>query len=151
MLDAALDMYRSRYKPSAQSERPYVLVGVTIIAAPSDEEARFLATSQQMSFADLLRSKPSLMQAPVDDIESYWSPQEKAQASSMLGCSITGSPQTVRRGLIDLRERTGADELMVVSDMFDPALRLRSFKLIAEAANSLVEGERDVSNRLHGL
>ncbi len=139
MLDAALDMYRSRYKPSAQSERPYVLVGVNIIAAPSDEEAQFLATSQQMSFADLLRSKPSLMQAPVDDIESYWSPQEKAQASSMLGCSIIGSPQTVRRGLIDLRERTGADELMVVSDIFDPALRLRSFKLIAEAANSLAE------------
>src|SRR3546814_4161890 len=77
MLDAALDMYRSRYRPSTQSERPYVLVGVNIVAAPSDDEARFLATSQQMSFADFLRSEPRLLQPPVDDIDSYWSPQEK--------------------------------------------------------------------------
>src|SRR3546814_7778558 len=140
MLDAALDMYRSRYRPSTQSERPYVLVGVNIVAAPSDDEARFLATSQQMSFADFLRSEPRLLQPPVDDIDSYWSPQEKAQASSMLACSIVGGPQTVRRSLLALRERTGADELMVVSDIFDPALRLRSFQLIAEAANSLADG-----------
>src|SRR3546814_18684394 len=76
-----------------------------------------------MSFADFLRSEPRLLQPPVDDIDSYWSPQEKAQASSMLACSIVGGPQTVRRSLLALRERTGADELMVVSDIFDPALR----------------------------
>src|SRR3546814_15530456 len=103
MLDAALDMYRSRYRPSTQSERPYVLVGVNIVAAPSDDEARFLATSQPMPFADFLRSEPRLLQPPVDDIDSYWSPQEKATAPSMLACRIVGGPQKIGRA--SCRER----------------------------------------------
>lgn len=133
-LDTALRIYRERFKPSAQLQRPYALVGVNIIAAPSNEEARFLATSQQMSFTDMLRGARRLTQPPIADIDSYWSPQEKAQASHMLACSIVGAPRTVESGMQELLQRTGADELMIVSDVFDPALRLRSFELIAEAA-----------------
>ncbi|MEO5565535.1 MAG: LLM class flavin-dependent oxidoreductase, partial [Luteimonas sp.] len=103
-----------------------------IVAAPTDAEARYLATSQQMSFANMFRGVRGLTQPPIDDIESFWSPQEKAQASQMLACSIVGGPDTVRAGMQAFVERTGADELMVVSDVFDPALRQRSFGIIAD-------------------
>ncbi|SEO02901.1 luciferase family oxidoreductase, group 1 [Paracoccus alcaliphilus] len=134
MLDHAVAIYRDRFKPSAQLDRPYVLVGVNAIAADSDDEARFLATSQQMSFTDIFRGGRRLTQPPIEDIDSYWTPQEKAQVAQMLGGSVVGGPETVRRGLQDMATRTGADELMVVSDMFDPDKRLRSFQIIAEVA-----------------
>ncbi len=133
-LDAALKIYRAQFKPSAQLDKPYALVGVNIIAAENDDEARFLATSQQMSFADIFRGVRGLTQPPIADIETYWSPQEKAQASQMLALSIIGGPQAVQQGIGQLLERTGADELMIVSDPFDPAKRLRSFEIIAEVA-----------------
>ncbi len=135
-LDAALQIYRERFKPSAQLQQPYALVSANVIAAPTDAEAKFLATSQQMSFADHVRGTRRLTQPPIADIESYWSPQEKAHASQMLACSIVGSPATVRDGLQALVERTRADELMIVSDVFDPALRQRSFRMIAEIADT---------------
>ncbi len=131
-LDQALSIYRSRFKPSEQADRPYALVGVNIIAAETDAEARYLATSQQMSFANLVRGARKLTQPPIPDIDAYWSPQEKAQAVQMLGCSIIGNADTVRRGIDALLERTHADELMIVSDMYDFSKRLRSFQIIAE-------------------
>jgi len=133
-LDMALRVYRERFKPSPQLATPYALVGVNTIAAETDAAARRLATSQQMSFADIFRGARSLTQPPIDDIETYWSPHEKAQAARMLGCSIIGGAQTVRAGMRDLIARTQADELMVVSDMFDPEKRLRSFEIIAQVA-----------------
>ena len=133
-LDMALQIYRDRFKPSAQQSKPYALVGVNIIAADTDEEARMLATSQQMSFADMFRGKRRLTQPPIQDIETYWTPQERTQASQMLACSIVGSRATVREGMEALIRRTGADELMVVSDVYDQAKRLRSFEIIAEIA-----------------
>jgi luciferase family oxidoreductase group 1 len=131
-LDMALSIYRERFKPSAQLSAPYVLVGINVVAAQSDQEARRLATSQQMSFAGIFRGARELMQPPIDDIESYWSPQEKAQASQMLACSVVGSPETVRNGIHSMIDRTNADELMIVSDIFDPEKRLRSFEIIAD-------------------
>lgn len=136
-LDAALSLYRTRFEPSEQQRVPYALVGVNVIAAATDAEARRLATSQQMSFADLFRGKRRLMQPPIEDIETYWTPHEKAQAGQMLSCSIVGSVDTVRRGLQALLERTQADELMIVSDVFEPSARLRSFELIMQAAEPL--------------
>ncbi len=124
----------SRFKPSEQLDRPYAMVGVNIIAAESDDEARRLATTQQMSFTNIFRGARGLSQPPIDDIESYWTPMEKAQAMRMLARSIVGSPDTVRKGMAALVEETGADELIVVSDVYEKPLRLRSFELIAEAA-----------------
>ena len=132
-LMAALEIYRSRFKPSRAAARPYAMVGVNVIAADSDAEARRLATTQQMSFANILRGERGLSRPPIDDIESYWTPAEKAQALQMLARSIVGSPATVRAGLEALVAETGADELMIVSDVFDHAARLRSFELIAAA------------------
>src|SRR5260221_8514044 len=109
------------------------MVGVNIVAAGTDDEARRLATTEQMSFTNIFRGARGLSQPPIDDIESYWSPAEKAQAMSMLARSIVGSPDTVRAGIDALVAETGADELMIVSDVYDHAKRLRSFELIASA------------------
>ena len=135
LLIPALEIYRSRFKPSEQLDRPYAMVGVNIVAADSDDEARRLATTQQMSFTNIFRGARGLSQPPIDDIESYWSPTEKAQAKRMLARSIVGSPDTVRAGIEALVAETGADELIVVSDVYDHAKRLRSFELIARAAS----------------
>ncbi|SFI46471.1 LLM class flavin-dependent oxidoreductase [Aerobium aerolatum] len=134
LLLQALEIYRARFKPSEQLQRPYAMVGVNIIAAETDAEAKRLATTQQMSFVNMFRGARGLSQPPIDDIENYWSLSEKAQVQRMLARSIVGSPETVRRGIAALVEETRADELIVVSDVYDHALRLRSFELIAEAA-----------------
>ena len=132
----ALQLYRSRFKPSEQLDRPYAMVGVNIIAAESDAEARRLATTQQMSFTNLFRGARGLGRPPIDDIETYWTPSEKAQAQYMLARSIIGSPGTVRAGVEALVAETSADELMIVSDVYHHAARLRSFELIAACISS---------------
>jgi len=134
-LDTALEIYRARFQPSAQQSRPHAMVGVNVIAAETDEQARRLATTQQMSFADMFRGARGLSRPPIDDIETYWSPAEKMQAMNMLACSIVGSPATVRAGLDAFVERTQADELMIVSDVFDPQARRRSYEIIAQWAD----------------
>lgn len=135
-LHQALAVYRANFQPSEQLQKPYAMVGVNVIAAETDAEARVLATSQQMTFADMFREQPSLLKPAIDDIEAYWSPQEKAQASQMLACSVVGGAATVRRGLKALVARTQADELMIVSDVFDFSKRLRSLEIVAEAAGA---------------
>jgi luciferase family oxidoreductase group 1 len=136
MLLPALEIYRSRFRPSAVLDRPYAIAGINIIAADTDAEARRLATTQQMSFTNLFRGTRGLGQAPIDDIEGYWSPAEKAQVMQMLARSIVGSPATVRKGIEAFVAETGADELIIVSDIYDHALRLRSFEIIASCLSS---------------
>jgi luciferase family oxidoreductase group 1 len=130
----ALNIYRSGFQASDQLQQPYVAIGVNIIAADTDAEARRLATSQQMSFVGMFRGTRELTLPPIDDIENYWSPSEKAQAGRMLARSIIGSRDTVRNGIAALVKETVADELMIVSDVFNHSARVRSLELIAEAA-----------------
>ena len=136
-LYVALETYRSQFKPSKQQSTPHAMVGVNIIVGDTDLEARKLATTQQMSTTHLLRGDRCPSKAPIDDIESYWSPAEKAQAQRILGCSIIGSTDTVREGIKGLLDRTRANELMIVSDVYDHALRLRSYQRIAEIMQSI--------------
>jgi luciferase family oxidoreductase group 1 len=150
LLIPALQIYRTAFQPSEQLGRPYAMVGVNIIAAPTDSEAQRLATRQQMSFASIFRGERGLSQPPIDDIETFWSPTEKAQAMRMLARSIVGSPETVRDGIAKLVAETDADELIVVSDVYDHALRLRSFKLIADAAGAVLSGQLGGSFQLKG-
>jgi len=131
-LDLALDIYRARFQPSEQQQVPHAMVGVNIIAADTDDEARRLATTQQMSVTDIFRGTRGLSHGPIDDIDDYWTPTEKIQAQRMLACSIVGSPATVARGIEQFLQRTQANELMIVSDVFDHQKRLRSYQLIAE-------------------
>ena len=127
----ALEIYRSNFVPSPQLERPYVMATVNVLAAGSDEEARYHFTSQQQSFANLLRGTPGQLPPPVDDIEAYWSASEKAGAERMLHYSFVGSTQTVAQGLRQFLAATLPDELMVTGHVYDQAVRLRSFELVA--------------------
>lgn len=123
--------------PAAGTEVPlWILRSSHFGAFESDGEARRLATTQQMSFTNVFRGGRGLSRPPIDDIETYWSPTEKAQVARMLACSIVGSPDTVRLGIEALVAETGADELIVVSDVYEHSARLASFELIAHAAEA---------------
>ncbi len=134
---SALRLYRTHFRPSKQLKAPYAMVGVNLIAAASDDEAKFLATTQQMSFTDIFRGTRGLSRPPIDDIENYWSPMEKAQAMRMLARTIVGSRETLKRGLKDLIAQTEADELIAVSDVYDAQARFNSLRIIGEVMNSL--------------
>jgi luciferase family oxidoreductase group 1 len=127
----ALDVYRSQFQPSERWERPYAMVGVNVVAADSDAEARRLFTSVQQQFTNMVRGTRGQLPPPVEDIEAYWSPREKLQASRMLACSFVGSAATVREGLAAFAEATKADEIIVASAIHDHAARLRSYEVLA--------------------
>jgi len=130
----ALDVYRSHFRPSAQLERPYVMVAANIVAADTDAEARRLFTSIQQSFTNLLRGTPGQLPPPIDAIDGHWSPAEEAQAAQMLACAIVGSAATVRDELERFVARTAADEVIVAASIHDHAARLRSYEILAAAA-----------------
>ena len=133
----ALKVYRGAFKPSDRLAQPLAMVGVNVVVAETDAEARRLFTSAQQSFASLVRGTRGQLPPPIDDIEAFWSPAEKAQASRMLSYSAIGTPETVRRQLALIIEQTAADELMVVSAIYDHAARLRSYELLAGLRTSL--------------
>jgi len=147
LLDA-LAIYRERFEPSEQLAKPYAMIGVNVIAADTDAEARRLFTSAQQSFTNIFRGTRGRLQPPIDDIETYWSPVEKAQASRMLACSVVGSRDTVRQGLGRLLAETKADELMVASAIYDHAARLRSYEILAEVGAEMGRDEAGAAQPL---
>jgi luciferase family oxidoreductase group 1 len=128
----ALEIYRTTFKPSKQLDHPYVMVGVNVVASETDEEARRLFTTIQQSFTNLVRGAGGKLQAPIDNIDDYWTPAEKLHASHMLRYSIVGSAETVRQGLKDFVALTNADELMIVTSLYDHVARMRSYEIVAE-------------------
>ncbi|WP_439684453.1 LLM class flavin-dependent oxidoreductase [Cupriavidus oxalaticus] len=132
-LDQALSLYRSTFRPSPQLNEPYVAVCVNIVAADTNAEAAFLATTEQQKFLGLARGTRFLLPPPVVTMDDIWSPFERTQVMSMLSESIAGDVDEVRTRLASLVERTGADEIMVNSWIHDHAARLRSYELIAQA------------------
>jgi luciferase family oxidoreductase group 1 len=132
-LHDALRMYREYFKPSAQLPRPYAMVGVNVIVADTDEEARRLFTSLQQVVIGLVTGSPGRLAPPVERIEPL-PPQVQQHVDGFLGCSFVGSPATVRTGLEQFCAATGADELIVASAIFDHAARVRSCQLLAELA-----------------
>jgi luciferase family oxidoreductase group 1 len=143
----ALHVYRAMFKPSQQLELPYAMVGVNVIAAETDADAHRLFTSAQQQFTNRFRGTRGQLPPPIDDIEPYWSPAEKAQVLRMLAYSFVGSPKTVRRGLQSFVSETGADELIVASAIYDHAARLRSYELLAEIWDDFSLDLEGVSNR----
>jgi luciferase family oxidoreductase group 1 len=129
----ALAIYRENFRPSAQLDKPYAMVGANAIVADSDAEAKRLFTSAQQAFTNLLRGTRGQLLPPIDDIERYWAPHEKAQAQRMLECSFVGSRASVQAGLERFVKDTGADEVIVAAAVYDHAARLRSYELLAEA------------------
>lgn len=128
----AIELYRSRFRPSPELDRPYVMLGYNVFAADSDEEGHFLASSVQQAFVDLRRGAPTRLKPPVDGYLDTLPRPERILLSQVLSCSAIGSPETVRRTLHAFIERTGADELILVSQIFDHAARLRSHQIAAE-------------------
>jgi len=134
LLLQALDLYRSEFQPSATFAKPYVIIGVPLIAAPTDEEAEFLASSTYQRVLGILHGERSRLQRPVENFVSQLHPQEKAAIDDFLGAAVIGGPDKVCQGLAALLQATAADELMLVCDIFDPALRLRSLDIAAAAS-----------------
>ena len=133
MLMQAISMYRELFRPSKALSKPHVAIGVPLIAAPTDDEAQFLASSTYQRVLGVLRGDRQGLQAPVPNFMAQCHPQERAAIADFLGAAVVGGPETVRQGLIQLVKQTQADELMLVCDVFDPALRLRSLSIAAAA------------------
>src|SRR5580765_2114528 len=129
----ALKIYRDRFQPSEQLQQPYAMVAANVIAADDNAEARRLFTSAQQAFANVVRGRRGQLPPPIDDIEAYWTPEEKIHVSRMLKRSFVGSQATVWDGLGRFVEETGADELIVAAAIHDHAARLRSYELLATA------------------
>jgi luciferase family oxidoreductase group 1 len=136
-LMAALEVYRRQFRPSAALAQPYAMVGLSVIAADTDRDAQRLFTSLQQQFVNLRRGRPGPLNPPVDSLDGFWSPAERAGVDHALAYAVVGSPDTVRRGLKTIIDRTGADELMVTAQIFDHAARVRSFEIVADARNQL--------------
>ncbi len=131
-LHDALEVYRRTFRPSETLDKPYAIVGVNLVAADTDAEARRLFTTLQQTFLNLLRGRRTGVPPPVDDIEALWNPVEKAHVQRMLRCSLVGSRDTVRDGLRTLLAETRADEVIATAQVHDHAARLRSFEIGAE-------------------
>nr|WP_188454775.1 LLM class flavin-dependent oxidoreductase [Virgibacillus oceani]GGG71823.1 hypothetical protein GCM10011398_15170 [Virgibacillus oceani] len=130
----ALNSYRSNFKPSDTLEKPYAMLGVNIIAADTDEEARYIATSQQQQFLSIRRGQPTKLQPPIERIDDVWSEMEKAAVEQSLNSrsTIVGGPETVKRGLEQFLEETQADEFIINSQIYNHNDRLRSYEIVAE-------------------
>ncbi len=133
----ALAIYRERFKPSAQLAEPYAMPCANVVCADTDDEARRLFTSLQQRFTDMVRNRRGLLSPAIDDIDDYWTPEERMHAERMLRCSFFGSPDTVARELDAFVTRTGANELIVTGTVFDQAARLRSFELLSKVGRML--------------
>ena len=142
LLLQAIDLYRRLFKPSATLAKPYVVIGVPVIAAPSDEEAQFLASSTYQRVLGILTGDRRLLLPPVENFAAQLNPAEAEAVNDFLAAAVIGGPETVQAGLARLAQATRADEFMLVSDVFDPALRLRSLDITAAARNALAESLR---------
>ena len=138
----AIALYRSTFRPSARLDKPYVMLGFNVFAADTDEEAQFRATSMQQAFVNLRSGRPGRLPAPVGDYLKRIGEQERALLDQILSCAAIGSRDTVARQLQAFISRTGADELMIATQIFDHGARLRSYEITAEVRNALAAGEK---------
>jgi luciferase family oxidoreductase group 1 len=136
MMMEAIDIYRARFRPSAQLDKPYVMLGFNVFAADTDAEARLLATSMQQAFVNLRTGRPSQLPPPVEGYENQLPAAARAMLEEVLSCSAIGSPETVRKAIAAFITRTQPQELMITSQIFDHSARLRSYKIAAEIRGS---------------
>ena len=127
----ALSVYRSEFRPSAQLDRPHVMAGLNVFAADTRAEADRLFTSLQQAFVNLRRGQPGPLPPPEDGYGERLAPLDRIGIEQMLSCSVVGDADTIRRGIAAFAERTGADELMLTSQIYDHAARVRSFEIVA--------------------
>ena len=133
-METALDLYRREFRPSKRLAQSHAMLALNVVAADTDAEARRLFTTLQQSFVNLRRGKLGYVPPPIEDIEAYWTPQEKAGVQNALACSVVGGPDAVRAGIADFVARHRPDELILTANVFDHAARKRSFSLAMDAA-----------------
>jgi luciferase family oxidoreductase group 1 len=127
----ALELYHQHFQPSEVLDEPYAMIGVNVIAADTDEEARLLSTSMQQQFLNLMRNNPTPLQPPVENMDDLLSEYEKVALEQRLSSSIIGGPETVKKKLQRFLDRTQSDEMMINAQIFDHEARLRSFEIVA--------------------
>jgi luciferase family oxidoreductase group 1 len=133
----ALAIYRDRFQPSEDLDRPYVMIGLNAAVADTDADAARLFTSQQIQFRDVRRGRPGQLRPPVDDLDGQMAPQEAAGVDQMLWGSVVGSPETAAERLREFHAATAADEFLFTSQIFDPEAQRRSYEVLAQVRDSL--------------
>ena len=141
----AIEIYRERFKPSEELSEPYVMLGFNVCAAESDDEARFLRSSSMQSFINLRKGTPGQLPPPVENFDETMGPQERALIDHIGSCSAVGSRDTVAEEMSKFVEATGAQELMLVSSIFDHQKRLRSFELAADVCRAMQSNSSSLS------
>jgi alkanesulfonate monooxygenase SsuD/methylene tetrahydromethanopterin reductase-like flavin-dependent oxidoreductase (luciferase family) len=131
-MEAAIALYREKFEPSEQLQKPHLMLGFNVCAADTDEEAMFLRTSSMQSFVKLRRGTPGQMPPPLRDFEQSLSAAEQQMLMEIMRCSGVGSPATVAAQMHAFVKATGADELMLVSSIYDHDKRVRSLEIAAE-------------------
>jgi luciferase family oxidoreductase group 1 len=134
-LHAALDVYREEFEPSRQLDEPYVMPCINVVAADTDEQAAYLATSLKQMFMGVVTGERNPMPPPVDDMDTVWNLRQKMAVEQMLKCTFIGSKETVKEELINFADQTGADEIMIASYLYDHEQRLKSHRIFAEIMN----------------
>jgi luciferase family oxidoreductase group 1 len=138
----ALSIYRERFKPSAQLDKPHALACIGVFAAATDAEARRLFTSLQQQFIALRRGTPGPLPPPLESMEGHWSPQERMMVEHSLMYSVVGGPETVRQGIAEFIHATKVDELMITGQIYDHAARVRSYEITMEQREKLASDKQ---------
>ena len=128
----AIRVYRNHFKPSAVLDKPYVMLGVPLVAADTDEQADYLATSVFQRILALMRGQSLVQRPPVKTMDGLWLPHEKEAVHDFLGLAMIGSPQKIRAKLEVLIEQTQADELIFTCDLYEHSDRVHSYELLAQ-------------------
>jgi len=136
-MDEALAVYRREFRASQYLQAPYAVLGLNVVASDSEAEAKRLFTTQQQSFVNLRRGLPGLIPPPIEDIEAFWQPHEKAGVQNALACAVVGDVQQVQEGLAAFVARHKPDEVLVTANIYDHAARKRSFGLAMQAWRAL--------------
>lgn len=136
-MDEALALYRRDFKPSKRLAQPYAMLALNVIGADSVAEAKRLFTTQQQSFVRLRRGQPGLIPPPIDDIDAFWAPHEKAGVEQALACTVLGDAAALREGIAAFIGRHRPDELMLTANIFDHEARKRSFAMAADACQAV--------------
>jgi luciferase family oxidoreductase group 1 len=141
----AIAVYRGYFKPSSNLAKPYVMIGVPVVVAETDEEAKRLSTTAKQKFLDLIRGNPLLAKPPVETMDGLWSPAERDAVMSRLAMAVIGAPDTVKQHIAKLIQLTEADEIMAVSNIYHHEDQLRSYELFANIMKESSKTEKTPS------
>jgi luciferase family oxidoreductase group 1 len=131
-MEEAISIYRNRFQPSEYLDQPYMMVCLNVIAAETDNEAKWLATTMHQFFLNIVRGTRNPLQPPVENMDELWTPMEKEMADQRVSVALLGSKDTIRQQLMDFQDRYEVDEIMAVSYIYDPDKQKRSYQILKE-------------------